>query len=186
MQVMEEIIAKSRAYRAARQQQKEADVAATEKLDAELKDLLAGTAMAPLLKEPGHGKCAPTCPVAAAASCVVVRLLIWPDPGIPSNAWSPSCLGIIHPGRPLWGIVTARACRPPLGGTCFLSNLARLQQLHLPIPCSTVRSLQAQVRLDSHTVAACMLKICHATPLRCSCVHTPGHGCRFAAYVSLT
>ena len=55
-EVMEEIIAKSRAFKAQRQKQKEEDVEEMAKLDSEYKDLLHSQALSQFIKPKGYGK----------------------------------------------------------------------------------------------------------------------------------
>lgn len=53
---MEEIIAKSRMYRALKAQQREEDEAALEALNTQFKELVRGAALSKLVKPPGEGK----------------------------------------------------------------------------------------------------------------------------------
>ncbi len=55
-QVMEEIIAKSRMYRALKAQQREEDEAALEALNTQFKELVRSAALSKLVKPPGEGK----------------------------------------------------------------------------------------------------------------------------------
>lgn len=57
-QIMEEIMAKSKAGKAERQMQREDDLAATEALDATFRELLAGPALATILRPKGEKMCA--------------------------------------------------------------------------------------------------------------------------------
>lgn len=58
---MEEVIAKSKAFKAAKQKQKEEDEKALEALDADYSQLLASRQLSGLLKPPGFDKCVCCC-----------------------------------------------------------------------------------------------------------------------------
>lgn len=88
-QVMEEVIAKSKAYRAEKQQQREEDVEETERLDRELQGLLGTPGMLGMLRPKGAGRRA-----RSAAEMLAVRAatLCAPRAALPGGCARPLAL----------------------------------------------------------------------------------------------